>query len=67
MHSGKKERTPDFVRAWFFAHNGFTQDAESFMQEQNVLWSNREDLDKLLAHVGLRALPKFNENTKNLG
>jgi hypothetical protein len=32
----KKERTPDFVRAWFFAHNGFTQDAESFMQEQNV-------------------------------
>lgn len=63
----KKERTPDFVRAWFFAHNGFTQDAEIFMQEQNVLWSNREDLDKLLAHVGLRALPKFNENAKNLG
>jgi hypothetical protein len=63
----KKERTPDFVRAWFFAHNGFTQDAESFMQEQNVLWSNREDLDKLLTHVGLRTLPKFNENTKNLG
>jgi len=55
----KKERNPDFVRVWFFAHNGFTQEAEIFMQEHKVFWSTRADLDKLLAHVGLRSLPKF--------
>ncbi|MDM8559142.1 hypothetical protein [Candidatus Parabeggiatoa sp. HSG14] len=60
----KKERTPDFVRVWFFAHNGFTQDAESFMQAHNIFWSTRADLDKLLTHVGLRTLPKLNENSK---
>ena len=55
----KKERTPDFVRVWFFAHNGFTKEAINFMQQQNVFWSNREDLDALLALVGLRTLPKL--------
>jgi len=55
----KKERTPDFVRVWFFAHNGFTEEAEIFMQEHKVFWSTREDLDRLLDHVGLRSLPKF--------
>jgi hypothetical protein len=55
----KKERTPDFVRVWFFAHNGFTEEAEIFMQEHKVFWSTREDLDRLLAQVGLRTLPKF--------
>ncbi|KHD08481.1 hypothetical protein PN36_16335 [Candidatus Thiomargarita nelsonii] len=55
----KKERKPDFVRVWFFAHNGFTEEAEIFMQEHNVFWSTRADLDRLLAQVGLRTLPKF--------
>jgi hypothetical protein len=44
---------------WFFAHNGFTEEAEIFMQEHKVFWSTREDLDRLLAQVGLRTLPKF--------
>jgi len=55
----KKERNPDFVRVWFFAYNGFTEEAEIFMQEHKVFWSTREDLDRLLAQVGLRTLPKF--------
>jgi hypothetical protein len=57
----KKERTPDFVRVWFFAYNGFTPEAESFIQEQNVFWSTQADLAQLLAQVGLRQLPKFRE------
>ncbi len=55
-----KERTPDFVRSWFFSHNGFTSDAKTFMEEKQVFWSDREDLDALLNLVGLRTLPKFN-------
>nr|VFK71444.1 MAG: ATPase [Candidatus Kentron sp. UNK] len=53
----KKECDPDFVRAWFFSHGGFTEEAEGFMQEKDVFWSTREDLDGLLDHVGLRRLP----------
>ncbi len=55
----KKERKPDFVRAWFFAHNGFTPQAEKFMEDNGVFWSTRADLDALLDEVGLRRLPKF--------
>ncbi len=54
----KKDRQADFARTWFFAHNGFTEDAENFMAKKGVLWSTREDLDALLDLVGLRRLPK---------
>lgn len=45
------------LRVWFFAHDGFTEEAEGLMKEKGVLWSTREDLDALLKHVGLRQLP----------
>jgi hypothetical protein len=42
---------------WFFAHDGFTPEAEALMAEKEMLWSDRADLDALLGHVGLKTLP----------
>ena len=47
------------LRLWFFAHEGFTEDAEALMREKGVLWSTRQDLDNLLKFVGLRQLPNM--------
>ena len=47
------------MRVWFFAHDGFTEEAEALMREKGVLWSTREDLDNLLKFVGLRQLPNI--------
>ena len=47
------------LRLWFFAHNGFTQEAEALMREKGALWSVRKDLDGLLEYLGLRKLPKL--------
>ena len=55
----KTVRDADFVRTWFFGHDGFTSKAKDFMQENGVFWSTREDLDALLDHVKLRRLPIF--------
>jgi len=45
------------LRLWFFAHDGFTKEAEDLMKEKGMLWSVRDDLDNLLKFVGLRQLP----------
>jgi len=55
----RKDIGADFARVWFFSHDGFTKEAKSFMQEQGVLWSTREDLDGLLDYVKLRRLPNL--------
>ena len=47
------------LRLWFFAHDGFTEDAEVLMLKNGVLWSVGEDFDGLLKSVGLRQLPKL--------
>jgi hypothetical protein len=47
------------LRVWFFAHDGFTAEAEALMQERGVFWSTAADLDALLEHVGLRRLPEL--------
>jgi len=47
------------LRLWFFAHDGFTEDAEALMLKNGVLWSVREDLDGLLECIGLRRLPEL--------
>jgi len=44
------------LRLWFFAHNGFTEEAEALMREKGVLWSTRDDLDELLECLGLRKI-----------
>jgi len=55
----KTDRDADFVRVWFFAHDGFTSDAEKLMRENGVFWSTRAELDGLLDYVKLRRLPTF--------
>jgi hypothetical protein len=45
------------LRCWFFSHSGFTEDAIGLMQEEDIFFSDREDLDDLLTSVGLRKLP----------
>ncbi len=45
------------LRLWIFSHDGFTSQAERLMEQNQVLWSTREDLDALLETVGLRKLP----------
>ena len=45
------------LRVWFFAHDGFTEEAEALMREKGIFWSIRKDLDGLLKDVGLRQLP----------
>jgi len=49
----------DFARVWFFSHDGFTKEAEQFMEKQGVLWSTRADLDGLLDYMKLRRLPQL--------
>jgi len=55
----RKDIGADFARVWFFSHDGFTLQAEKFMEKQGVLWSTRADLDGLLDYVKLRQLPKL--------
>ncbi|MCD4765768.1 MAG: hypothetical protein K8R34_04585 [Methanosarcinales archaeon] len=47
------------LRLWFFAHDGFTEEAEALMLKNGVLWSVREDLNGLLECLGLRELPEL--------
>ena len=55
----KRNLDADFVRIWFFGHDGFAGKAKTFMQENGILWSTGEDLDRLLEYVNLRRLPKI--------
>ena len=47
----------EILRLWFFAHDGFTPEAEALMAEKGVLWSSRADLNGLLSLAGLKQLP----------
>ena len=49
------------LRLWFFAHDGFTKEAEALMRKKGVFWSVRKDIDKLLRYVGLRQLPDISD------
>jgi hypothetical protein len=49
------------LRLWFFSHSGFTKEAESYMEEKGILWSDRDDLNQILKHVGLKRLPVFDD------
>ena len=53
------------LRLWFFAHDGFTEDAEALMLKNGVLWSVREDLNGLLECLGLRELPELVDEQGN--
>lgn len=57
-----KEREGEYLkslRLWLFAHDGITKKAEELIREHDILWSSREDLDRLLETVRLRKLPEL--------
>ena len=47
------------VTPWIFAYNGLTSKAEAYARSKGVLWSDKENFDELLEHVGLRKLPEL--------
>ncbi len=47
------------LRLWLFCHGGFTREAQALMADEGILWSDRDDLNALLAHVGLKRLPEI--------
>jgi len=47
------------VTPWIFAYNGLTAEAEAYAGKKGVLWSDKEDFNKLLEHLGLRELPRL--------
>jgi hypothetical protein len=55
----QKDRNADLVRVWFFSYDGFTQEALTFMQENQIFWSTQKELNELLDYVHLRRLPKL--------
>ncbi len=61
MRSGASADMADrleILRLWIFAYEGFTLEAEALMREKGMLWSDRNDLDHLLSHVGRKRLPE---------
>ncbi len=46
------------LRLWLFAHDGFSKEARELMAEKKVFWSDRKDLNGLLAYAGLKQLPE---------
>ncbi|MDM8538444.1 hypothetical protein QUF70_16940, partial [Desulfobacterales bacterium HSG17] len=54
-----REKEPEILRMWLFAHDGLTRPALEYAIKHGILWSSRKELDKLLEHVGLRRLPEL--------
>jgi hypothetical protein len=55
----REDMDPIIVRLWLFANAGLTPEAEAYAAERGILWSSRETFDALLAHLGLRQLPRL--------
>ena len=55
-----REREGEYLktlRLWLFSRNGATEKARELMREHGVLWSDGDDLNRLLEIAGLRNLP----------
>jgi len=44
---------------WLFAGNGVTVNARKLLEDNNILWSTKEELNALLENSGLRKLPEI--------
>jgi len=55
----QEDMDPLTLRLWLFANAGLTPEAEEYAAEHDILWSEREKFDELLAHLGLRPLPQL--------
>ncbi|MBV7330393.1 hypothetical protein KFU94_19525, partial [Chloroflexi bacterium TSY] len=49
----QEEYDPIAIQTWLFAHEGLTEEAKVLAQKECIFWSNREQLDGILAHLGL--------------
>ena len=58
FRADRGDRVPR-LRAWFFSRDGFTEEAREFMDAKGMFYSERADLDELLAMLGLRTLPEL--------
>ncbi|MCF8109198.1 MAG: hypothetical protein K9J81_09420 [Desulfohalobiaceae bacterium] len=47
------------LQMWFFSHSGFTPEAEAFLQDKGILYSEKDDLNALLDLAGHRRLPEL--------
>jgi hypothetical protein len=54
------------LRLWIFAHDGVTEEARRLMEQYNILWSSRADLNALLENVNLRKLPAIKDEPPTL-
>ena len=55
----QEDMDPLTLRLWLFANGGLTPEAKEYAAERGILWSARPEFDELLAHVGLRQLPRL--------
>ena len=55
----QEDMDPLTLRLWLFANAGLTPEAEEYAAGHDILWSEREEFDELLAHLGLRPLPQL--------
>ncbi len=53
----KREKKTRLIRMWLFANSGLTAPARKMAEKHGILWSSRKEFDRLLLHLGLRALP----------
>jgi hypothetical protein len=55
----QEDMDPLTLRLWLFANGGLTPEAKEYAAERGILWSARPEFDELLAHLGLRQLPRL--------
>ncbi|MCP4757096.1 MAG: hypothetical protein GY866_40045, partial [Proteobacteria bacterium] len=44
----RKEKDSRIIRMWLFSNNGLTTPARKFAEKHGILWSSREEFDRLL-------------------
>ncbi|MBF0201664.1 MAG: restriction endonuclease, partial [Desulfamplus sp.] len=47
------------LKLWYFSFSGFTGDAIDFMNQNGIMFSDKDDLNELLDIAGLRRLPEL--------
>ena len=53
----RNDMEPETVRMWIFANSGLSGPALGFAEKHGILWSSRQEFDRLLIYLGLRPLP----------
>ena len=54
----KQKQDSRKIKLWLFSNEGLTKPAKKMCEENNILWSSRDDLNALLDKSNLRSLPE---------